>query len=782
MGLKPRPVDLEILLATANGEYHSPHDILGAHPVGDSVTIRTVQHLAKEVTVLTPDGEYAAAHEAQGIWVAVLPGNIIPDYRLRVKFGDLTIIRDDPYRFLPTLGNLDLHLFGEGRHQELWNALGAHVHEYDSEMGAVSGVSFTLWAPNAKAVRVIGDFNYWDGTASSMRTLGTSGIWELFIPGASVGNRYKFEILDAHGNWIQKADPMARATEIPPLTASVVTKATHKWQDQNWLDTRSQRQSLTQPISVYEMHLGSWKEGLNYRELAEQLIPYVKALGYTHVEFMPVMEHPYPPSWGYQITSYYAPTSRFGTPDDFKYLIDQLHQADIGVILDWVPAHFPRDEWALANFDGTPLYEDPDPLRGQQPDWGTLVFNYARNEVRNFLVANALYWIEEFHADGLRVDAVAAMLYLDYSRPAGQWRPNQYGGRENLEAIQFLQEVNTVVLQRHPDALMIAEESTAWPGVTSPVSEGGLGFSLKWNMGWMNDTLRYLHEDPVNRRWHHGKITFSIEYAFSENYVLPLSHDEVVHGKHSLLAKMPGDRWKQLATLRSLYAYQWSHPGKKLLFMGQELALPSEWSESHSLDWWLLDYPEHSHITDLVRHLNHIYAHLPALWNDKHSGFKWIEAKDADRNILAYLRRGKNAHNETEYLVCVVNFAGIPHENYRLGLPVGGQWVEILNTDASKFGGSNIVNPEILTTQDQAEHGYDHSVQLRVPPLGVVWLKPLSADTQTADGCAASACAASRALENPVSWLQLAPIPSSQQTSKEQNSTDTEDPGASYNG
>lgn len=724
MTATPMPVDPGILAAVAGARYHSPHSVLGAHVHDGAVTIRTVRHLADAVEVVTADGIYDAEHEQDGVWVAVLPTSTIPDYRLRVTYGDQTADVDEPYRYLPTLGEMDIYLIREGRHETLWTVLGSRIREYTGQLGDVKGASFAVWAPNAQAVRVVGDFNYWDGTGSAMRSLGDSGVWELFIPGVEVGARYKYEICGPDGNWMQKADPMARATEIPPATASVVTDQFHEWGDDEWLEQRARTNPQDGPMSIYELHVGSWKQGLGYRGLAEELIPYLKDMGFTHVELMPVAEHPFGGSWGYQVTSYYAPTSRFGTPDDFRYLVDQLHQAGIGVILDWVPAHFPKDSWALARFDGTALYEDPDPLRGEHPDWGTLVFNFGRREVRNFLVANALYWLEEFHIDGLRVDAVASMLYLDYSRQDGQWRPNQYGGRENLEAIQFLQEANATAYRRNPGIAMIAEESTAWPGVTAPTSGGGLGFGLKWNMGWMNDTLRYCQEDPVNRRWHHGELTFSLVYAFSENFVLPISHDEVVHGKGSLISKMPGDKWRKLAGVRSLLAYQWSHPGKQLLFMGQEFAQESEWGEAYSLDWWLLDDPGHRGINQLVKRLNEVYTSSPALWDDNFTGYEWIEAGDADHNVISYIRKGQTESGDQDLLVCVANFGGNPHEGYRVGLPFGGKWEEVLNTDAEVYGGSGVGNMGEVYAEDVPWNGRPSSVQLRIPPLGAIWLRP----------------------------------------------------------
>lgn len=721
---EPLPVSEDLLEAVAHGHYHAPHDILGAHLDSGAITVRTVRHLADEVTIVTADGEYPAEHEHSGIWVAVLPGTSIPDYRIGVRYGDSQTLVDDPYRYLPTLGDLDLHLFQEGRHEELWQVLGAHIRSYSGPMGDAQGVAFAVWAPNAKAVRVVGDFNFWDGVGSAMRSLGSSGVWELFIPNVQVGARYKFEIQGPEGNWFQKADPMARATEVPPATASVVTSTDYEWGDASWLEVRAETNPHSGPMSIYECHLGSWKQGLSYRQIAEQMVPYLTDMGYTHVEFMPVMEHPFGGSWGYQVTSYYAPTARFGYPDDFRFLVDALHQAGIGVILDWVPAHFPKDSWALALFDGTHLYEDPDPRRGEHPDWGTLVFNFGRNEVRNFLVANANYWFEEFHVDGLRVDAVASMLYLDYSRKDGQWVPNKFGGRENLEAIQFIQEANATAYKRNPGIVMIAEESTAWPGVTAPTNGGGLGYGLKWNMGWMNDTLRYMKEDPVNRRWHHGELTFSLVYAFSENFVLPLSHDEVVHGKGSIIAKMPGDKWQKLANLRALYAYQWSHPGKQLLFMGQEFAQEGEWSESYSLDWWLLDYPDHTGVAGLVRDLNRVYTSSPALWDDDYTGFEWIDAGDADHNVISYVRQGPAEDGETDYLLCIINFAGNPHEHYRVGVPFAGEWEEVLNSDDQAYGGSGVTNPGPIASEQISWNGRDNSVSLRVPPLGASWLRP----------------------------------------------------------
>jgi 1,4-alpha-glucan branching enzyme len=704
--------------------YYDPHSVLGPHPYDGGVTIRTLRPLAAAVSIVTADGKTAAVHEQDGIWRAVIAADTVPDYRVEVTYGDLTTLNDDPYRFLPTLGELDLQLIHEGRHEELWQALGSHIRRYPSALGEVTGASFAVWAPDAQAVRVVGDFNSWTSGATAMRSLGGAGVWEVFVPGVAAGSKYKYELHTQAGDWVVKADPMARAAEKPPATASVVEESHYVWGDADWMAARAQRNPHNGPMSVYEVHLGSWQEGLSYKDLAEQLVDYASTMGFTHVEFMPVAEHPYTPSWGYQVTGYYAPTARYGSPDDFRLLVDRLHQAGIGVILDWVPAHFPKDAFALARFDGSALYEHPDPQRGEHPDWGTLVFNYGRVEVRNFLVANACYWFEEFHADGLRVDAVASMLYLDYSRKDGEWSPNAFGGRENLEAISFLQETTATVYKRYPGATMIAEESTAWPGVTAPTTGGGLGFGLKWNMGWMNDTLRYMAEDPVNRRYHHGEITFSMVYAFSENYCLPLSHDEVVHGKGSLYGKMPGDHWQKLANLRALYAYMWSHPGKQLLFMGDELGQEGEWSEKWSLDWWLLDQPDREGLAALVRELNTLYRARPALWDqDSEPGtFEWIDSDDADHNVLAYLRKSRAG----QQVAAVVNFAGVPHEGYRLALPGPGRWTEILNTDAPRFGGSGVGNLGAVEAEPVEWHGRPFSAAIRVPPLGAVWFEPES--------------------------------------------------------
>ena len=727
-----KSVSEDVLAAVAEGRFHDPHSVLGAHPNDDdTVTIRTLRRFATEVSVRTVDGLYPLEHEWGGIFSGVVPCHEkgrIPDYRVEVTYsGQQPQVVDDPYRFAPTLGELDLHLIGEGRHETLWTALGAHVHRYPSAMGDVQGVSFAVWAPNARAVRVIGDFNGWDGSEHAMRSLGSSGIWELFIPGMGSGDTYKFRVQGRDGSWRDKADPMAFGTEVPPSTASRVFESNYEFQDSEWMAKRAQTDPHNAPMSVYELHIGSWRKGLDYVDLARELVEYLTWQGFTHVELMPVAEHPFGGSWGYQVTSYYAPSSRFGSPDEFRYLVDQLHQAGIGVLVDWVPGHFPKDEWALANFDGEPLYEHSDPRRGEHKDWGTLIFDYGRSEVRNFLVANANYWLEEFHIDGLRVDAVASMLYLDYSRNDGEWEPNKYGGRENLEAIGFLQEANATAYRRNPGIVMIAEESTSFPGVTKPTEAGGLGFGIKWNMGWMHDSLEYMAEDPFNRHYHHNKATFSMVYAYSENFILPISHDEVVYGKGSLLRKMPGDRWQQLANVRAYLAYMWAHPGKQLIFMGTEYAQESEWSQEHGLDWWLSETPPHHGVQELVKCLNEIYRSTPALYvrdNDP-SGFEWIDANDAGRNTLSFTRWDDQGNP----LVCIANFAGNPHENFRVGLPWAGEWNEVLNTDSELFGGSGVGNLGKVEAVEGAFNGKPASAEMTVPPLAVLYLKPASQTT-----------------------------------------------------
>jgi 1,4-alpha-glucan branching enzyme len=737
----PAPAGREVsgdeLRAVVEGWSHDPHAVLGAHPVPDGWVVRSLRPDAVSVTVVDQDGSRYQARQLHGggVYEARLPQQP-GDYRLEVTYGDgqggtSAYTVDDPYRWLPTVGEIDRHLISEGRHERLYDVLGAHVRRYPTPGGEVSGVSFAVWAPNARGVKVTGDFDYWGARLYPMRSLGSTGIWEIFVPGAQVGSRYRFHVLGADGQWREKSDPLAFATEVPPLNASVVTESHHEWGDDEWLTDRAKAGWHERPMSVYEVHLGSWRQGLSYRELADELVQYVVEHGFTHIECMPVAEHPFGGSWGYQVTSYYAPTARHGSPDDFRYLVDKAHQAGIGVIVDWVPAHFPKDAWALARFDGTPLYEHPDPRRGEQLDWGTYVFDFGRREVRNFLVANALYWCKEFHIDGLRVDAVASMLYLDYSRT--EWTPNKYGGRENLEAVEFLQEVNATVYREVPGVVTIAEESTAWPGVTRPTHLGGLGFGFKWNMGWMHDSLTYISKEPVYRSYHHGQLTFSMMYAYSENYVLPISHDEVVYGKGSLLRKMPGDRWQQLANLRSYLAYMWAHPGKQLLFMGAEFAQDAEWAESRSLDWWHLDDPAHRGVAQLVRDLNTVYRELPALWSQDvdPEGFQWIDANDASGNVLTFLRYGARgaASNgrpggdaEGQALACVANFAGAPHLGYRVGLPRPGRWREVINTDFEGYGGSGVGNLGGVEAVAEPWHGQPYSATVSAPPLGTVWL------------------------------------------------------------
>jgi 1,4-alpha-glucan branching enzyme len=723
--LRPPRGRLERLLS---GEEHDPHSVLGAHPAGSMTVVRTLRPHADEATLLAGGDRHPMSkiHDG-GVFAVAVPGTL-GDYRLEIRYGTDTHVVDDPYRWLPTVGELDLHLIAEGRHERLWETLGAHPRSFDTPGGAVAGTSFAVWAPNARSVRVCGDFDGWTGEASLMRSLGSSGVWEVFLPGVGPGTRYKFRLLGRDGVWREKADPLAFATEVPPATASVVPAVgRYEWHDDGWLAHRESVRWHTEPMSIYEVHLGSWQvdehgNRLGYREVANRLVEHLSRTGFTHIELLPVAEHPFGGSWGYQVTSYYAPTARFGTPDDFRAFVDTLHTAGIGVIVDWVPAHFPRDDWALANFDGTALYEHADPRRGSHPDWGTLVFNFGRSEVRNFLVANALYWIEEFHIDGLRVDAVASMLYLDYSRQPGEWLPNMYGGRENLDAVSFLQELNATVYRAHPGVLTVAEESTAWPGVTRAAHLGGLGFGFKWNMGWMHDTLGYLRRDPVHRKYHHNEMTFSMMYAWSENYVLPLSHDEVVHGKGSLWTRMPGNDWNKAAGVRSLLAYAWAHPGKQLIFMGAEFGQTHEWSEAGVLDWHLLDDPLHAGILRLVGDLNRIYRGNRALFSQDTLpyGFSWIDANDAPNNVLSFIRFG----DDGSMMVCVVNFAGVPHEGYRIGLPRGGRWREVLNTDAAEYGGSGVGNHGCVFAEPNGTHGQPASVGLRLPPSGVLWLVP----------------------------------------------------------
>ena len=726
----------------SNATFYNPHAILGAHLAegeqAQYTTVRVLRPFAKTVTIVTQAGEYEARHEFNGVFVAIVPsvanddgGYSVPDYRVKVSYEDVPeTIQDDPYRYLPTVGEMDMYLFGEGRHERLWDALGAHVREYDDPMGGVdgtpgekvTGVSFAVWAPNAHAVRVIGSFNGWDGRCHAMRELGSSGVWELFIPGVKAGDVYKYQILNANWEWVDKADPMERSHEIPPATGSVVVDSKHEWHDEEWMERRAATDPHNGPVTIYELNALSWRKDVNnYRELADKLVPYVQKMGFTHVEFMPLAEYPFTGSWGYQVTGYYAIDSRLGGPDDFKYLVEKLHEAGIGVIMDWVPAHFPKDAFALGRFDGTPLYEDPDPTRGEHPDWGTYIFNFGRNEVRNFLVADACFWLNEYHMDGLRVDAVSSMLYLDYSREPGQWHPNIYGGRENLEAIDFLKEANATAYKNNPGIMMIAEESTAYPGITAPTDAGGVGFGLKWNMGWMHDTLQYLHESPINRKWHHDEITFSMVYAYSERYVLPISHDEVVYGKGSLFGKMPGDNWQKYAGVRALFAYQWAHPGKKLTFMGNELAQWGEWDHDNSIDWDCLNWQEHASVQRLVADLNKLYKQTPAIWSQDFTpdGFQWLTSDDADHNTLSFVRIGTKG----EECVVVVNFSGEAWSDYQVALPHGGRWTEVLSTDSTVYGGSGISNGTFEADAGEY-HSRPASARITIPALAAVFLKP----------------------------------------------------------
>jgi 1,4-alpha-glucan branching enzyme len=706
-----------------------PHRILGAHEAddGDGVVVRAYRPEAQKVRV-QPAGIEAELKDPSGLWEALLPKAKLPlEYELEVEYADgNTYTLRDPYSFLPTLGELDIHLVMEGRHEQLYERLGAHVREIDG----VAGTAFAVWAPNARSVAVVGEFNSWDGRLHPMRSLGSSGIWELFVPGVGDGQKYKYEVRAQDGRLRIKADPVAFAAEVPPANASVVHRSQHEWNDGEWLARRAETDWLRSPISIYEVHLGSWRRNplednraLNYLELADELSDYVVDLGFTHIELMPVMEHPFSGSWGYQVTGYFAPTSRFGTPDDYRCFVDRLHRNGIGVILDWVPAHFPRDDWALAQFDGTALYEHADPRIGAHPDWGTLIFNLSRSEVRNFLLSNALYWLKEQHGDALRVDAVASMLYLDYSRKEGEWLPNMFGGRENLEAVDFLKLMNETIYGREPGVFSAAEESTAWPGVSRPTYLGGLGFGFKWNLGWMHDTLLYFQKDPVYRRFHHHTLTFSLMYAFSENFVLPLSHDEVVHGKGSLLNKMPGDRWQKFANLRSLYAYMWAHPGKKLLFMGGELGEWEEWNYDGSLHWNLLESSEHSGVHALIRDLNRAYRTQPALYEVDFDprGFRWLEANDATNNVLAFARLDENGEKP---VVVVLNMSPVPRYDYRVGMPKCCRWRELLNTDSTYYGGSGVGNMGGVEAEAVPWHDQPFSAQLTLPPLGAVWLVP----------------------------------------------------------
>ena len=712
-------------------KHQSPHTLLGMHPLGDQsgLVVRAFLPGIKKVEIQPVHEKSKPAFELKRIpktdvfeGVTALVHSVYAyDLVITDQAGQTWRTRD-AYSFLPTLGEADLYLFGKGDERKIYDKLGAQLRALDG----VAGTSFAVWAPNAQRVSVVGEFNNWDGRFHTMRLLGASGVWEIFIPGVGQGAHYKFEIRDAHGQIKLNTDPFGFFFEVAPKQAAIVWETKKfEWNDAEWLKQRRERDGLRSPMSIYEMHVGSWQkknatESWSYRELAKPLVEYITRLGFTHVEFMPVAEHAFYPSWGYQVTGFFAPTSRFGTPEDFQFLVNALHEAGIGVIVDWVPAHFPRDTWALAKFDGTALFEHEDPRKGAHQDWGTLIFNFGRNEVSNFLVANALFWCERFHIDGLRVDAVASMLYLDYSRKAGEWIPNEHGGRENLEAIEFLKKFNHITHTEFPGVLTIAEESTAWPQVTRPPYIGGLGFSFKWNMGWMHDTLGYFMREPVHRKYHQNDLTFAMLYHHNENFVLPLSHDEVVHGKGSLITRMPGDDWQKFANLRTLLGYQWLFPGKKLLFMGGEIGQRAEWNENAQLDWWLLDAgPFHRGAQQFVVDLNQLYKNSPAFWQADydHAGFSWIDCTDRENSVMSFLRQTADGKNQT---VVILNLTPVLRPGYRIGLPRGGKWKEALNSDAQIYGGGNQGNLGGVTAQSQPCHGHSHSAEFNLPPLSVI--------------------------------------------------------------
>jgi len=710
-------------------KHSDPHQVLGLHTNGSQQVVRVFRPDAKAVDVRfgTSSSRPMVRTNESGMFELSMETAAKPSsYKLKVYGfdGEVTTIRD-PYSFAPTIGELDLHLFGEGKHEEIYEKLGAHVRK----IGRVSGVAFAVWAPQAAGVSVVGDFNNWDGRFHQMRMLGGSGVWELFIPDLSPGVLYKFEIRSHRGLPFLKADPYGQFAEVPPNTSSVVYESNYKFRDSKWIKAREKREHFRQPLSIYEVHFGSWRRKIEeenrpftYREMAKDLADYVSDMGFTHVEFLPLKEHPYGPSWGYQVSYYYAPSARYGSPDDLRYLIDYLHQRGIGVIMDWVPAHFPKDAFALGRFDGSALYEHLDPRKGEHPDWGTYIFNYGRNEVRNFLIANALYWFKEFHIDGLRVDAVASMLYLDYSRKEGEWIPNEFGGRENLEAISFLKELNDVAHLRCPGTMMIAEESTAWPAVSRPVYSGGLGFDFKWNMGWMHDTLKYFQTDPLFRAGNHNALTFGLLYAWSENFILPFSHDEVVHMKGSLLNKMPGKTKQKFANLRALYGYMWAHPGKKLLFMGGEFGQWREWTETESLDWHLLDDELHVGVQNLMRDLNRVYSFRKSLWHTdgEAEGFEWIDVNNAMENIVSFLRR---SHDDSPEIICVGNFSALQKKGYRVGLPRDGEYQLLINTDDKAYGGKGREVPQSIGAEETPSMGRQFSAVIDLPALSTIWFE-----------------------------------------------------------
>ena len=727
MHAEASPQDIKKIV---NAEHHDPFQVLGMHPCGDGLAVRAFRPEAEGVVLLPEGGGSKPVAmdrlHIHGLFEARLPGcTEFFDYRLRVSYpGGVEATIDDPYSFPPVLSDFDLHLFAEGNHEKVYEKIGAHA----TCVRGVEGFLFSVWAPSATRVSVVGSFNDWDGRIHPMRVRGSSGVWELFLPGVKAGEVYKYEIRTAAGHSIVKADPYAQSSEARPNTASVTSApSAYCWSDQDWMAERDAGTRLERPISIYEVHFGSWKRpngaDPNYRAMADELIAYVMDMGYTHIEFLPLATHPYDPSWGYQVTGYYSPAARYGSPDELRYLVDQCHLSGIGVILDWVPAHFPSDAHGLARFDGSCLYEHVDPRQSLHPDWGTLVFNYGRNEVRNFLVANALYWFEQFHVDGLRVDAVASMLYLDYSRRQGDWIPNRLGGRENLEAIDFIKRLNEIVYGYYPGVLMIAEESTAWPAVSRPTSLGGLGFALKWNMGWMHDMLSYMSKEPVHRKFHHNELTFALMYSFYENFVLPFSHDEVVHGKSSILGRMPGDDWRKFANVRALLGYMFMHPGKKLLFMGIDIGQWSEWDYASALPWDLLAYDRHRTLNDYVRVLNRLYTESPALYelDFEYTGFEWIDFSDADDSIVSFVRRSRQPD---DLFVCVFNFTPVPRERYRIGVPVPGFYREIVNSDSELYGGSNMGNLGGLQAEAHPCHGRNQSIEITLPPLSCLVFRP----------------------------------------------------------
>ncbi len=705
--------------------HHDPFAVLGKHADNEKELVRVFLPDVAEVAIAEGNLPLERIPDTDLFEWRGASGTVPDQYRLIWRDSShREHIAHDPYSFLPQLTDFDLYLFGEGKHRHAYRFMGAHPHQ----VGNVAGILFAVWAPNAERVSVIGDFNNWDGRRHPMRVRGGSGVWELFIPELAPGCLYKYEIRNRHsGEIIAKADPYAQAFELRPRTATIVSESSsYAWGDQVWMERLPSADWQHTPMSVYEVHLGSWQRGpegefLSYRQLAERLVGYVKEMGFTYIELLPITEHPYDPSWGYQTTGYFAPTSRYGTPYDFRYFVDVCHQNGIGVLLDWVPAHFPKDAHGLARFDGTPLYEHADPRRGEHLDWSTLIYNFGRNEVKNFLLSSAVFWLQEMHIDGLRVDAVASMLYLDYSRKEGEWIPNQYGGRENLEALDFLRELNVAVHEEHPGVLMIAEESTSWPQVSRPTWTGGLGFDMKWNMGWMNDTLSFMSKEPVYRRYHQDLLTFSMLYAFTENFLLPFSHDEVVHGKQSMLNKMPGDEWQRFANLRVLYTYMFCHPGKKLLFMGTEFGQGQEWNSTQVMDWYVLDFPLHQGVRNLVRDLNRLYRETPALHHYEFDwrGFEWIDCHDSENSVLSFLRR-----SDDDFVVVVVNLTPVPRTGYRIGVPQGGEYREIFNSDSEFYAGSNLGNGgQPLIADPMPWMNRSHSLSLTLPPLAGIVLQ-----------------------------------------------------------